>query len=473
MISKEEFYRIMGLTFAEGSTFNELTRDGVNPEFKVSIEVLNKAADALLADINENPLGLFDGSYEGKVENFRKAFEKMQIYANDTFPLELHKDTNLIGDTFENYKKGMSESVENFRKNFMSEVKSELEKLPEVKKYVEEQEKKKAEQKEEEKKKEEEQKKQEEKKKEEEQKQEDKKKKEEQEQEEKKKKEEQEKAANAKKEEKVEKKAEPKKKAKKASKKDRLKAKAELLRKRQEAEERELAPRNFSPKGLFEGSVNKLEAAGARGDSKEYSELLKMVKDINDGKVKGSEMRSPRESYVLQLIAIKSRINKYLIHKAETGVKQNSYKKLAAVEELNIEITRRLKNIKCDSFIHENKLVNPSKLVLSYEDEVKRFTKNFGKNIEKKPPSPLSDDIMKKWEQNAKTNYPNANVEEMKMVDACMCRIMLASHHNGKYGKNTEELGKMREQFRINPDNDKKTAKKTNSTQNKPKAHKM
>lgn len=204
--------------------------------------------------------------------------------------------------------------------------------------------------------------------------------------------------------------------------------------------------------GDFDKYVKELKDAKTVFNSDEYNGLIEAVKYINTKeKFEIAPDLDEQHTYAAKLWTVKMQIDKYLAHKAQDGVNQNSFKKLAAVEKLNKEITRRLQKLDIPEFSFNTYKVNVKKLAQTDQKDIQTYLKNHD---EKTMPSAISDDeLTKKYEAAVKRNF-KVTKEDMKNVDACMCKITIKACNLGVKEKKVNELRSMRLQFEEAPANE-------------------
>lgn len=214
--------------------------------------------------------------------------------------------------------------------------------------------------------------------------------------------------------------------------------------------------------GSFRDKIQALKDGKTRFNSSEYKDLINLVEHVSDsGAIKGTENLSDMQRYVAKLCLIKKQINKYLRHKAKNGVKQNVYGKLAAVEDLNREITARLAaiDVPVDKFGLDGKTINLENLKkkLTYEDEVTAAKK---KNPEVNALKLMTNDELDGAWNAALEKYPAASRYNVELVDDCMCRIILKAEKKGYSAATLEEHLNIRKSFQENPAKKVVTAEK-------------
>lgn len=210
--------------------------------------------------------------------------------------------------------------------------------------------------------------------------------------------------------------------------------------------------------GAFTSHINQLKDAKTFYNSSEYNEIIKAVEFANVyDKITTDASFADDKACVVKLLAIKEKIDKYLSHKAEDGVKQNSFKKLAAVEALNKEVTDRLNDLNVGFFRFQEKEFDKNAKTLTYGQEV-RDCKQKNPNVV--VPNPMSDDMAKNCISIAQRLYPSVDGNDIVNADNCMCRILLKAYKDDVSAKQINKLENMRKQLRINPVQEVKEPKK-------------
>lgn len=178
-----------------------------------------------------------------------------------------------------------------------------------------------------------------------------------------------------------------------------------------------------------------------------------MVKKMNESDdFKGSEVLDDEQKCVIRLLLIKSRINTYLKHKAVDGVKQNSYKKLAAVEELNQMVSDKLSGMNFKAFKYNGENISMNSLHITYDDEVEAYYNKKSERAKENAPIGWKDKEYRVKLLGAISRYPNATLQDIRNVDRCMCRIILGALANDNVPvERINELKEQRTTFRENP----------------------
>lgn len=197
-------------------------------------------------------------------------------------------------------------------------------------------------------------------------------------------------------------------------------------------------------KNALDDMVKKLEGAKTTFNSGKYKDIITMVKFARDNEAwDGTENLDADQIYIVKLMAIKSRINKYINHKAADGVKQNSFKKLAAVEELNQLISTALDETAFGSFDYAGVTINKGDHDITFQQEYDTFIKKHGDYYDEEcHPKLASDETLLQNYNEAKGKY-NTSLQEMQNVDRCMCRIVVSSmsHKNIPDDRISENMG--------------------------------
>ncbi len=135
-------------------------------------------------------------------------------------------------------------------------------------------------------------------------------------------------------------------------------------------------------KARFDTFADNLEKAKTLRNSDQYKNLIKMVRHLNETeKYIASDdgysvTRTDKQNYCMKLFSIKGCIDEYLKHKAKDGVNKNTYDKLAAVEELNEYVSRKLEELKPDYNKRETMFGNGTKYTkCSYKAWQEEFEK--------------------------------------------------------------------------------------------------
>lgn len=239
-------------------------------------------------------------------------------------------------------------------------------------------------------------------------------------------------------------------------------------------------PKAVSAKGQFTNILEKLKNARTRFDnSDEYEAIITMVDFANthDNWESGRGL-NVEQRYITQILAIKNAVNKYINHKACDGVKQNSFKKLAAVEELNNMLTKFIGEVEFKPFTYANTQVKREDYQFSFDEELAKSNFKEIRGDQYNAPVMVSKELMQDQKTAINDRYPNANVKQMLNVDGCMCRIILSAMNHGKVSeKSINNLLKMRSEFlnnpaeKIAPDVGANAAEKGNAENSGPAAH--
>lgn len=443
----EEFIMLMGLDFLEDKKIiQDLTKDGMNPTLAGDLEDLNKKSLALVNAINNNPLSFVDGSMENEVTEFKEALNSISMYGDGTVSLDA--PYGVSQEVAQEYAKRIKDACDNGFYNLNNAVKEAVANDPEVKKYnrnerkrqklekakeeqrakeIAEQEKKNREREEKEKKEAEERAKREAEEK--------------RLAEEKARKEEAERLAK----EKARKEAEDKKnpiyiseqeKFEKYNNKDHNNF--DDITGNVEKKHPRVTPKiqTVSTENAFTSFIDKLESAKTRYNSDEYKNIIKYLRSINTDAKPYDENYA---GYAAKLIKTKEYINKYLDHKASTSVKQNAYKKLAAVEALNKEIEKRIEDLY--DFVAP---ITDRKFSNTLLTEKLNTTDELSK-----APELTVDELSNKSLAAQKKGIDVKDIVDMKFTDDCMRRIIYKASEG--YETNVGAMEAMRLQFQNNP----------------------
>lgn len=223
---------------------------------------------------------------------------------------------------------------------------------------------------------------------------------------------------------------------------------------------------NINTVGAFTKFFDKLTAAKTRYNSGAYNNIVNYVKSIN---TKAEKYDSNVPGYAAKLIKTKELINDYLYHKASGGVKQNSFKKLAAVEVLNKEIDTRLKALSNALYGKNDKLRKTIDETIFDTLRVEVFTNENGETVRN---TMGKIEIASRVEKAKKKGISVDDIADMIPADECMHRILSRATSEAKI----QSLSEMRQMFRKNPsnklvDNNKKPAAKQKAHAVERKAH--
>ena len=191
--------------------------------------------------------------------------------------------------------------------------------------------------------------------------------------------------------------------------------------------------------------VEKMEHASMFTDSAEYKNLMSMTKMLNQTElVPHTEGLTPKQNQALKIATLKSCVDAYLDHKARDGVKRNVYHKLAAVEELNRYLCKRMDEIGIAN-IPDKKLHDEVNFPKTVEDEAVVLN-------ETAPKSYSSDAIKANVEKaNADNQDDPTTADECACTLDCMARILMRARHLELPDTQVQELTAVREQFFQNP----------------------
>lgn len=215
----------------------------------------------------------------------------------------------------------------------------------------------------------------------------------------------------------------------------------------------------------FKEVYDKLVSLKTFSSSRSYRGIISMLEFAmeNENWESGKDLK-PEERYISKLLAIKSSINKYINHKAEDGVKQNVFKKLAAVEELNRLVENCLSKVKFESFEYGDTVVKRENYELSFEEEVKAAKYKKFRNEKYKHYTPVTEKEAKLQKMVVADKYPEATANEIMYADGCMARIILSAlNHRDVPEKVLDEHFKNQKELFNNPANEKVAEKATPS----------
>ncbi len=198
--------------------------------------------------------------------------------------------------------------------------------------------------------------------------------------------------------------------------------------------------------------VGKLENASMFTDSGEYRNLISMTKMLNETEiVPHTEGLTQKQNQAMKLAMIKTCVDTYLDHKAKDGVKRNVYHKLAAVEELNRYICKRMEDVGVwnipDQKMHDElffpKTVEDESSILEIKHPQTYSTEEIEANVEK---------------ANQADSGNSTTVDECARTLDCMARILMRAEHLKVPDTQIQELTAVREQFFRNPGRGPETA---------------
>lgn len=203
----------------------------------------------------------------------------------------------------------------------------------------------------------------------------------------------------------------------------------------------------YRTQGQFGDIATKLEKAKTWYNSGEYNDLVEAVKSLNKvSKIDQDANLDDVHKYAIKLWAVKKQINKYLDHKGKDGVKQNAFDKLAAVEELNQEISKRLSTLDVNSFTYGKYTVDVNAFASTYKDEMESSRAEYLKKHAWAAPSQMNENECNQKYAEAKKVYPKLDQKDYMNADTCMCRIILRAEK-----KVNNDLVRMRKQFQAHP----------------------
>lgn len=227
---------------------------------------------------------------------------------------------------------------------------------------------------------------------------------------------------------------------------------------------------NTKTEGEFGGMIDELNRAKTTYNSSQYTEIIDMLEAINRPEPKRENFPlNAEQMYVVKLLTLRKLIYKYIDHKLDSGVKQNVYKKLAAVEKLNQNISERLKYLDTKIFsygIKGNKIVSVpsddpdvktvtvdlSKVYHTYKSEVAESTALIELNNKNyKIPEPLEPSELKKQYEKVIRKHQDVNMEEMKNAHNCMSRIILSAMRHNKSLQEVKEYEEQQDRFWNHP----------------------
>ena len=212
---------------------------------------------------------------------------------------------------------------------------------------------------------------------------------------------------------------------------------AETITKAKEAHDRRNDDKELAKLG------KKLEDAKTFVNSSEYKDIIKMVKAFDSQtKVPHTDSLKENEVQALKLKAIKNKVDEYIAHKAKDGVKQNVYKKLAAVEELNKYLCKRINKLAPEHFyIGDKKYFLPENVHENFLDGIENPQLKDKLDFEKQ-----NGTFQEKYDA-IKGQY-NTSLDEYKNVQDCMGRIILSANQKAI---NTKDLSKQQLDFMTKP----------------------
>ena len=133
----------------------------------------------------------------------------------------------------------------------------------------------------------------------------------------------------------------------------------------------------------------------------------------------------------LPYFCVKAQIENYIAHKAKDGVNAKDLKKLAAVEELNRYVSKKIKSMKFEPFKFRNTTFDKAKINETYQDEYESALKTDSKLCDTSRADYLYDDLAKQYNKvYAGKSYVDAAI--LKNASSCMDRIMLKAQIDKK-----------------------------------------
>ena len=187
--------------------------------------------------------------------------------------------------------------------------------------------------------------------------------------------------------------------------------------------------------------VEKMENASMFTDSTEYKNLMSMTKMLNQTElVPHTEGLTQKQHQALKIATLKSCVDAYLDHKARDGVKRNVYHKLAAVEELNRYLCKRMDEIGVWN-IPDKKLHDEVNFPKTVEDEAVVLNETA--------PKAYSSETIKANVEKANLDNPDdpTTADECACTLDCMARILMRARHLELPDTQVQELTAVREQF--------------------------
>ncbi len=140
--------------------------------------------------------------------------------------------------------------------------------------------------------------------------------------------------------------------------------------------------------GALDDFRDNLKAARTTFNSDQYKLIISTLKEMQKpGPAPVSKNEhdtdiktlTPKQNHVAKLYAVQYAIDLYLRHKSRDGVNANTYHKLAAVEELNQFITKRISDLKPKNFVYLGKKL-PDEILPKVESKFNKA--DISKNVE-------------------------------------------------------------------------------------------
>ena len=189
-------------------------------------------------------------------------------------------------------------------------------------------------------------------------------------------------------------------------------------------------------KASLDTLIQKLKDAKTFYNSSAYKNIINVAEMLNKfeklpatlggKKVEGLENLDKKQQHAYKMFAIRDMVDKYLNHKAEEGVKQNVYGKLAAVEELHQFVSQRIRDLAPAPFEVGGKQYDSKKVTVTFaEDERLVYDDAFVNSDDRRRLTLYNE---KDWEGLAFKASLRHNVEvdpkEGLRVSDCMGRII-------------------------------------------------